>query len=143
MTDLRVDTTLLTTDAGRELVVTVTPDDDDATMGDTRITGLLLADDDDDEEEDEDVDDVTVEDDDDDETAAAAVDDDADVVEAVEERAVRVFSWLIAVETRAWPQVTAKVVRAEGPFTATVNSSTLHTTQQKTCINPLGPRSHR
>jgi hypothetical protein len=43
MTDLSVETTLLTTDAGRQLVVVTTLSElivVDTTMGDTRITGL-------------------------------------------------------------------------------------------------------
>ena len=43
-TDFKVDTTLLTMDAVKELGVTkVELDEEEATMGETRITGLLLA----------------------------------------------------------------------------------------------------
>ena len=99
-TDFRVDTTLLTTDAAKVLAVTaVVLDEDEATMGETRITGLLLAD-----NEDEDAgDDITDGDDDDAEDNMAV--------------AGMVLTWLTAVVTRTMPEVAATVVGAEGPFT--------------------------
>lgn len=117
ITDFRVDTTLLTIAAGRALLVEVVeevvavemavtvPDDVEATMGDTRITGLLP---DDDTKDDDGVD------------AKDEADKDEGVVvvvEAVVTRAVRVFSWLTAVVTKPWPPVAATVVTVEGPFT--------------------------
>lgn len=100
-TVFRVDTTLLTTDVVKELVVaTVVFDEEEATMGETRITGLLLAD-----SEDEDTGDDTIDGDDDAEEDIAV--------------AGMVLSWLTAVVTRARPEVAATVVGAEGPFTET------------------------
>ena len=101
-TVFRVDTTLLTTDVVKELVVaTVVFDEEEATMGETRITGLLLAD-----SEDEDTGDDTIDGDDNDAEEDIAV-------------AGMVLSWLTAVVTRARPEVAATVVGAEGPFTGT------------------------
>lgn len=96
-----VDTTLLTTDVKELVVVAVVFDEEEATMGETRITGLLLA-----ANEDEDTGDDTIDGDDDDAEEDIAV-------------AGMVLSWLTAVVTRTRPEVAATVVGAEGPFTGT------------------------